>query len=120
MCECARTVTVHAAFSSSVVLDVPLMAVAVIAASPAPTAVTFPFWSTAATLVSLVIHVTVLYVALSGVTAAVSVSVSLLSTIRVMEVLSRNTSVTVIIALTFSFEDELEERADQEESLSLS
>ena len=54
--------------------------VAVMKAVPAATAVTTPF-STVATFVSLLSHATVLSVALSGATVAVSVSVS--PTVRV-------------------------------------
>ena len=49
-------------------------ALAVIVASPAATAVTFPVWSTDATLSSELLHTTVLSVALSGATVATRVS----------------------------------------------
>ena len=57
------------------VTPLPSLAVAVMVAVPAATAVTTPS-ATVATLASLVVHVTVLSVALAGRTVGVSVSVS--------------------------------------------
>ena len=68
------TVTVHVAVLSSLVSSVPLVAVAVMVAVPAATAVTTPS-DTVATLVLLDVHSTVLSVASSGATVAVSFSV---------------------------------------------
>ena len=51
-----------------------LPAFAVITASPPAIAVTLPVWSTLAILALLLLHVTVLSVALSGVTLAIKVS----------------------------------------------
>jgi hypothetical protein len=68
--DCLAAVTV----TSQVAVLSP--AFAVIVASPTFTAVTTPF-STVATVLSLEVHVTLLSVALSGFTVAVSVSVSL-------------------------------------------
>ena len=52
----------------------PSAVVAVITAVPLPTAVTLPFWSTVATAVFPLTHVTALLVALAGETVAVSAS----------------------------------------------
>ena len=82
-----KTVTVHAAV-------LPLVDVAVMVAVPAPTAVTTPS-ATVATSGSLVDHLTVLYVALSGETVAVSVFVP--PTVMVMVAESRVTLVTLTI-----------------------
>ena len=69
------TVTAHVAVLSSLVSAVPLVAVAVIVAKPVATAVTTPLLLTVATEVLLDDQVTVLSVALPGVTVAVSVVV---------------------------------------------
>ena len=74
--------------------------VAVMFAVPAPTAVTRPFGSTVATLVSSLDHVTDLSVAPSGLTVAVSVSVS--PTVNVVVVLLRDTPVTsTVVGLAY-------------------
>ena len=77
----------------------PSSVVTVTTASPAFTAVTLPAPSTVATSVLSELHVTFLLSALSGLTVAVSVSVS--PSVRVSSVLSRVTSVTPI-ALAFT------------------
>ena len=78
--------------SSLVSSAVPLVAVTVMVAVPAATAVTRPALLTVATEVLLLVHVTVLSVALSGATVAVSVSVP--PTVRVVDSLLRLTPVT--------------------------
>ena len=84
-----RTVTVQVAFW-------PPEVVAVIVAVPAPTAVTLPP-ETVATEALLVVHVTVLSVALDGETVAVRVEEP--PTLRVMVDLFRVTSVVATVVL---------------------
>ena len=83
----ALTVTVQVAV-------LPPSAVTVIVASPAPTAVTFPLWSTVATPGVLLSHVTLLFVAVEGDTVALRFVVS--PTLRLTELLSSLTPVTLI------------------------
>ena len=86
------TVTAQVAVLSSAVSSVPFDAVAVMVAVPSATAVTTPFSSTVATVVSLDDQVTVLSVAPSGATVAVRVSVPPYGMLAV--VLLRSTPVT--------------------------
>ena len=67
----AFTVTSHVAFT-----PLPSAAVQVMVAVPADTAVTTPLLFTVATLVFVLLHVTLLFVAFEGETVAVSVEVS--------------------------------------------
>ena len=82
------TVTLHSAVFP------PSFVVTVIVASPAPTAVTFPLWSTVATPGVLLSHVTLLFVAVEGDTVALRFVVS--PTLRLTELLSSLTPVTLI------------------------
>ena len=72
----------------------PPSAVTVIVASPTPTAVTFPLWSTVATAVLLLDHVTLLFVAVEG--SIVAVRVSVLPFSRLNSALLSLTPVTLI------------------------
>jgi len=77
-CTGLLTVIVHVDVSS------PSSVVAVIIASPNATAVTFPFSSTVAISSLLLVHVTFLFVAFSGLTFAINSTVSPISNIFVV------------------------------------
>ena len=86
------TVTAQAAVLS------PSAAVTVMVASPTPTPVTRPFWSTVATEVLSLVHVTLWFVASVGVKLTVSFSVA--SLIRSAELLLRRTPVRGTVTVT--------------------
>ena len=69
------TATVAALTVTLQLASLPPSAFTVMVASPGATAVTFPFWSTVATAVLLLSHVTLLFVAVEGSIVAVRVSV---------------------------------------------